>query len=70
MAGFAAGTRADWPLSPQIVAHTGVAIGLFAFDQYELMLIPMLVVLAAMAGFLPGLAAYRTDVAKVLSTSP
>jgi putative ABC transport system permease protein len=70
VAGFVLGHVLIGALSPQIVAHTGVAIGLFAFDQYELMLVPLLIVLAAAAGFLPGLAAYRTDVAKVLSTSP
>jgi putative ABC transport system permease protein len=70
VAGFVLGHVLISALSPQIVAHTGVAIGLFAFDRYELMLVPLLIVLAAAAGFLPGLAAYRTDVAKVLSTSP
>ncbi|HEY5312132.1 MAG TPA: FtsX-like permease family protein [Pirellulales bacterium] len=70
VAGFVLGHVLIGALSPQIVAQTGVAIGLFAFDQYELMLVPLLIVLAAAAGFLPGLAAYRTDVAKVLSTSP
>jgi len=29
-----------------------------------------LILLAALAGFLPSLTAYRTDVAKALSTSP
>ncbi|HEX4148283.1 MAG TPA: ABC transporter permease, partial [Pirellulales bacterium] len=70
IAGFVLGHALIGALSPQIVAQTGVAIGLFAFDRYELALVPALIVLAAAAGFLPGLAAYRTDVAKVLSTSP
>lgn len=57
-------------LSPMIVAHTGVSIGLFEFDRYELILVPALVVLASIVGYLPALAAYRTDVAKSLSDTP
>ncbi len=36
----------------------------------ELLLVPGLVLLAIIVGFLPALAAYRTDVAKALSSSP
>lgn len=57
-------------LNPVIVAQTGVTIGLFRFEAAEAILIPVLVVLAALVGFLPSLAAYRTDVAKALSDRP
>ncbi len=57
-------------LGPLIVAQTGVSIGFLQFEMNELALIPGLVVLATLAGFLPSLAAYRTDVAKALSASP
>ena len=68
-AGFIVGHALLGMLSPLIVAHTGVSIGLFQFDGYELILIPGLIVLASLVGYLPGLAAYRTDVAKALAGS-
>ena len=37
------------------------------FDWQELVLVPGLVVLASLVGFLPAVAAYRTDVAKSLA---
>jgi len=55
--------------SPYVEARTGVTLGLFEFDSQELILIPALVVLAAIVGFLPAVAAYRTDVAKALAGS-
>jgi putative ABC transport system permease protein len=57
-------------LDPIIVGQTGVSIGLLQFEQVELILIPLLVALAAIVGFLPSLAAYRTDVAKALTDRP
>ncbi len=68
-AGFLVGHTLLGLLSPLIVAHTGVSIGLFQFDGYELILIPGLIALASLVGYLPGLAAYRTDVAKALMGS-
>ncbi|MEX2316702.1 MAG: FtsX-like permease family protein [Pirellulales bacterium] len=53
--------------SPYVVAETGVTLNVFQFDWQELVLIPGLVVLASLVGFLPALAAYRTDVAKSLA---
>jgi putative ABC transport system permease protein len=55
--------------SPYVIERTGIALGLFEFDWAELVLIPGLVLLASLVGFLPALAAYRTDVAKALSGS-
>jgi putative ABC transport system permease protein len=55
--------------SPYVVERTGIVLGLFEFDWQELVLIPGLVVLASLVGFLPALAAYRTDVAKALAGS-
>ena len=45
------------------------ALSLLEFDWQELVLIPGLVVLASLVGFLPALSAYRTDVAKALAGS-
>ncbi len=56
--------------SPWIVAQTGVSIGLFEFDWYELVLVPGLVLLASAVGFVPAMSAYGTDVAKALSSAP
>ena len=57
-------------LSPWIAAQTGVSIGFFEFVPFELVIIPGLIALAAVVGYLPALAAYRTDVAKALSATP
>jgi putative ABC transport system permease protein len=54
-------------VSPYVLERTGVALRWFHFDWRELVLIPGLLVLAALVGFLPALAAYRTDVAKALA---
>jgi putative ABC transport system permease protein len=59
-----------WALNSWLMAFTGVAIGLFQFVPLELVIIPGLIVLAAIVGYLPALVAYRTDVAKALSASP
>jgi len=55
--------------SPYVVERTGIALSLLEFDWQELVLIPGLVLLASLVGFLPALSAYRTDVAKALSGS-
>ena len=57
-------------LSPWIARQTGVSLGSLQFVGYELVIIPGLIVLAALVGYLPALAAYRTDVAKALSATP
>lgn len=55
--------------SPFVEDRTGVTLGLFQFDWQEMVLIPALVALAAVVGFLPAVSAYRTDVAKALAGS-
>ena len=55
---------------PYVAAQTGVALGFLQFDMQEFILIPGLVILATLVGFLPAMAAYRTDVAKSLSANP
>jgi putative ABC transport system permease protein len=56
-------------ISPYVESQTGVSLGLFQFDPKEMILIPALVVLASLVGFLPAMSAYRTDVAKALAGS-
>ncbi len=55
-------------VSPYVVDRTGITLSWFEFDWKELILIPGLVALASLVGFLPALAAYRTDVAKSLAS--
>jgi putative ABC transport system permease protein len=57
-------------LSPWIASQTGVSIGFLQFVGYESVIIPGLIVLASLVGYLPAMAAYRTDVAKALSATP
>lgn len=68
--GMLIGHGAIWALSPLIADWTGVVVGLWQFQTAELILIPGLVALASAVGYLPALAAYRTDVAKSLITTP
>lgn len=70
VAGFVLGHLLIGSLSPLIVAHTGVSIGWLEFEMWEFVLIPVLIVLASLVGYLPAVAAYRTDVAKALTASP
>ena len=55
--------------SPYVVERTGITLSSFEFDWQELVLIPGLILLASLVGFLPAVAAYRTDVAKSLAGS-
>lgn len=56
---------------PFISSYTGVSVGFLQFAPgFELILIPGLIALAALVGFLPALAAYRTDVGKALTATP
>jgi putative ABC transport system permease protein len=68
--GLLLGHGAIWLCSPLIADWTGVVVGLMQFQTAELILIPGLIVLASAVGYLPALAAYRTDVAKSLITTP
>ena len=68
--GWILGHLLIWSLNPWLMAYTGVGIGLFQFVPLELVIIPGLIVLAAIVGYLPALVAYRTDVSKALSASP
>jgi putative ABC transport system permease protein len=70
LVGLLLGHGATWICSPWIADWTGVMVGLLQFQWIELILVPGLVVLASAVGFLPAMAAYRTDVAKSLITTP
>jgi putative ABC transport system permease protein len=53
--------------SPIIEARSGILVNPLSFEPLELVLFPILLVVGSLIGFLPGLAAYRTDVAAALS---
>lgn len=57
-------------MTPLIVEQTGVAMNLLYFQPAELILIPGLIVLASLVGYLPAVMAYRTDVARSLVANP
>lgn len=52
--------------APYVEFHAGVRLAFLEFDPWEVAVIPSLVLLAALAGLLPAITAYRTDVAKSL----
>jgi len=70
LAGFVLGHALVGVLGPVVEAFSGVTLGFMQFVPYELILIPGLIVLATVTGYLPAMSAYRTDVAKALSASP
>jgi putative ABC transport system permease protein len=57
--------------APLITDYTGVAVNFLQFvPTTEVILIPALIVLASLVGYLPALSAYRTDVARALTATP
>lgn len=54
-------------LAPAIMEHTGVVVHALQFQAAELILIPGLVFMASIVGYLPAVIAYRTEVAESLS---
>ena len=69
LAGWVLGRALILALSPAIASRTGVVIGFPPVMPAELALVPGLIALAAAAGYLPAMTAYRTDVAKALASS-
>ena len=69
------GTLLGWVLahaaivmySGQIEDQTGVQVGFFTTSNYELLVLPLVLVLALVAALLPACSAYRTDVGSNLS---
>ena len=57
-------------LAPTIMEHTGVVVNALHFQASELILIPGLIILASLVGYLPAVVAYRTDVAQSLTNTP
>jgi len=53
--------------APFIESQAGIMVNPWRFDVMELVLFPILIGMATLVGFLPGLTAYRTDVADSLN---
>lgn len=66
LAGVLIGHALVGAAAPYVVETTGVRLAAWQADPWELVIIPTLVALAALAGFIPALAAYQTDVARNL----
>ncbi len=54
--------------APIIEQRSGLLIDPFVFNPVEFIVIPILIVMASIVGFLPGLTAYKTDVAEGLQS--
>ncbi len=52
--------------APIVAARSGLLIDPLHFESIELLILPALLAMATLIGILPGLTAYRTDVAKAL----
>ena len=66
VAGFVLAHLMILVLSPMIAGY-GLVIDPWTFAWGELVLLPVLIALASLVGFVPGMTAYRTDVARTLS---
>ena len=66
--GLALGHAVVFVAAPIVEARTGgLLIDPLSFEPIELVVIPVTLVMGTLIGFLPGLTAYRTDVADALS---
>lgn len=54
--------------APYVSARTGLLLNGWAVNPWEFVLFPVLLVLAALVGFLPAMTAYRTNVADALQS--
>lgn len=69
--GWVAGHLLVGAAAPVITDYTGVAVNFLQFvPTAELILIPGLIVLASLAGYMPAVSAYRTDVGRALTATP
>ncbi|QDV76618.1 ABC transporter permease [Botrimarina mediterranea] len=64
--GIALGHSLIAAAAPYIETQAGIQLAFWEFDPWEVAVIPALVVLATLAGLLPAISAYRTDVARSL----
>ena len=53
--------------APIVQQQSGILVNPMAFEPIELVLLPALIGLASIIGLVPGMSAYRTDVARALA---
>ena len=68
MLGVVLGHGLVFIVAPIVEARSGFILNPMSFEPIEFILLPALIVLASLVGFIPGMTAYRTDVAKTLSS--
>ena len=64
--GIALGHALIAAAAPYVESQAGIQLAFWEFDPWEMAVIPALVALATLAGLLPAISAYRTDVARSL----
>ncbi|MCA9137847.1 MAG: ABC transporter permease [Planctomycetales bacterium] len=67
VSGWLLAHAAIWIFSGEIEDRTGVQVGILTTSVYEWYIFPLVIILAAIAGFVPAASAYRTDVGTNLS---
>jgi putative ABC transport system permease protein len=67
LAGLVLGHGLVFLASPIVEARSDIMIDPWFFEAQELVILPALLVLAVVVGLLPGITAYRADVARGLS---
>ena len=65
--GLALGHGLVFAAAPYVEAEASLVMDPWKFETIELVLIPVLIGLASLVGFIPGMTAYRTDVARALA---
>ncbi len=55
-------------ISPIVAERSGILMDPYSFELAELIILPVMIVLASLVGFIPGMTAYKTDVAETLSS--
>lgn len=70
LVGWVAGHLLVGLAGPWLTPRTGISFNPWLFSPWEAILIPGLILLAGIVGYLPAMSAYRTDVAKALTASP
>lgn len=66
--GWLAGHAVGAAFSPEVEARTGIQVSFLTITSHEWFIIPGLIVLAALAGIVPALVAYRTNVSENLAS--
>lgn len=55
-------------ISPIVAERSGIIMDPYNFQLAELIILPAMIILASLVGFIPGMTAYHTDVAETLSS--